>query len=128
MAGRRPFAELTEKMTPEARERIGSKVLLLEEAMTMAELRRAMQLSQEQIAAELQVSQGSVAKLEKRSDMLVGTLRRFIRAMGGELEITARFPDHSVTIETFSGLGRNAQEKTADETNSANAKEQVVSA
>jgi hypothetical protein len=42
--------------------------------------------------------------MEKRTDMYVSTLRRFIEAMGGELEITARFPDHSVRIRSFSGL------------------------
>ncbi|HLY54666.1 MAG TPA: transcriptional regulator, partial [Stellaceae bacterium] len=52
----------------------------------------------------LHVEQPAVAKLEKRTDMYVSTLRRFIEAMGGELEIVARFPDHSVLIRSFGDL------------------------
>jgi hypothetical protein len=47
----------------------------------------------------------AVAKIEKRTDMYVSTLRRFVEAMGGELEITARFPDYNVRIKNFSDLG-----------------------
>ncbi len=70
--------------------------------MDLAELRRAMKLSQDELAQTLQIGQGSVAKIERRADMYVGTLRRFIEAMGGELDIIARFPDHSVKIKSFS--------------------------
>ena len=72
--------------------------------MDLAEVRRALRLSQEEIAATLQIKQGSVAKIEKRADMYVSTLRRFIEAMGGELEIVARFPNHSVKIKNFADL------------------------
>ena len=72
--------------------------------MNLAEVRRALKLSQQEIALTLQIGQGSVAKLEKRTDMYVSTLRRFIEAMGGELEIVARFPDHAVKIKNFSDL------------------------
>jgi predicted transcriptional regulator len=65
-----------------------------------------MQLSQEELAAILQINQASVAKMEKRTDMYVGTVRRFIQAMGGELEIIARFPDREIKIDQF------AEEKT----------------
>jgi transcriptional regulator len=57
---------------------------------------RALELSQEEIEQILQVGQGSVAKIEKRADMYISRLRRFIEAMGGELEIVAHFADHSV--------------------------------
>jgi hypothetical protein len=59
------------------------------------------------------VTQGSVAKIEKRADMLVGTLRRFVQAMGGDLELVARFPDRTVTIETLASLSRD---KAGDKT------------
>ena len=67
-----------------------------------AEVRRAMKLSQEELAAILHINQASVAKMEKRTDMYIGTLRRFIQAMGGELEIVARFPDRQIRIDQFS--------------------------
>ena len=63
-----------------------------------------MKLSQEELAETLNVGQAAVAKLEKRADMYVSTLRRFIEAMGGELEIVARFPDHDVRIKNFRDL------------------------
>lgn len=55
-------------------------------------------------AAALQIVDDVTAKLEKRADMYVSTLRRFIEAMGGELEIVARFPDHDVRIKNFRDL------------------------
>ncbi|MBV8568568.1 MAG: XRE family transcriptional regulator [Methylobacteriaceae bacterium] len=72
--------------------------------MNLAEVRRALKLSQQEIGQTLQIGQGSVAKLEERADIYVSTLRRFIEAMGGELEIVARFPDHAVKIKNFSDL------------------------
>lgn len=111
MAGRHKFSELRTRMTPDAQERVAAKSASLENEMKLAEIRKAMQLSQEEIAAILQVSQGSVAKIEKRADMLVGTLGRFIRAMGGELELIARFPDASVRIDNFASLSTNPVEE-----------------
>lgn len=104
MAGRHSFAELRARMTPAAKAKAAEEFARLEEEMDLAEVRRALKLSQEEIAQTLQVGQGSVAKIEKRTDMYVSTLRRFIEAMGGELEIVARFPDHTVKIKTFADL------------------------
>jgi predicted XRE-type DNA-binding protein len=98
MTGHRPFRDLTRSFTPERRARVAAKAALLREAMTLEELRKAHEHSQEEIATVLSVGQPAVAKLEKRGDMHVSNLRRYIEAMGGELEIIARFPDSSVTI------------------------------
>ncbi len=76
----------------------------LAEEMDLAGIRRALRLSQDELAQTLQVGQGSVAKLEKRADMYVSTLRRVIETMGGELEIVARFSDHAVEIRNFRDL------------------------
>ena len=104
MAGRHSFAELRARMSPEARAAAERKAERLDEELDLAEVRKAMRLSQEEIAQTLQIGQGSVAKIEKRTDMYVSTIRRFIEAMGGELEIIARFPGRSVKIKTFQGL------------------------
>ena len=104
MAGRRSFAELRARLSPEARAKAEAEAQLLGAEMDLAEVRRALKLSQEEIGQTLQIQQGSVAKIEKRADMYVSTLRRFIEAMGGELEIIARFPDHAVTIKNFADL------------------------
>jgi DNA-binding transcriptional regulator YiaG len=104
MAGRHSFAQLRARMAPEAQAKAEAEALRLEEEMNLAEVRRALKLSQEEIAQTLQIGQGSVAKIEKRADMYVSTVRRFIEAMGGELEIIARFPHHSVRIRNFAEL------------------------
>ena len=56
----------------------------------------------------LQVQQPSIAKIEKRTDMYLSTLRSHIEAMGGELDVVARFPDGAVKISNFSDLGKVA--------------------
>ncbi len=72
--------------------------------MPLQELRRARQLSQEQLARELGATQPEISKIEHRTDMYVSTLRRFVEAMGGELEIIARFPDGTIEITQFHEL------------------------
>ena len=67
----------------------------------MHELRQARGLSQQVLASLLKVQQPAIAKLERRTDMYLSTLRSHIEAMGGELEIVARFPDGSVRITNF---------------------------
>ncbi|MCC6918685.1 MAG: XRE family transcriptional regulator [Alphaproteobacteria bacterium] len=109
MAGRHSFAQLRGRMSPQAQAKAATEAERLNEEMDLAEVRRAMKLSQQEIGQTLQLTQGSVAKLEKRADMYVGTLRRFIEAMGGELEIVARFADHTVKIRNFSDLSEKAQ-------------------
>jgi predicted transcriptional regulator len=66
--------------------------------MQLEDSRKARAVSQEQLAARLAVGQPAVAKLERRSDMYVSNLRRYVEALGGTLEITARFPDGAVTV------------------------------
>ncbi len=107
MTGRHKFSELEAKMTPRRRARIGELAEKLDRDMDLAQLRTARQLSQAALGEILHVEQPAVAKLEKRADMYVSTLRRFIEAMGGELEITARFPDGTVRIRNFAELADN---------------------
>ena len=107
MTGRNSFAALRAQMSPEAQAAAAAEALHLGEEMELAQVRQALQLSQAELAQTLRIGQASVAKIEKRTDMYVSTLRRFIEAMGGELEIVARFPDHSVKIRTFADLSRD---------------------
>jgi transcriptional regulator with XRE-family HTH domain len=107
MTGRHKFSELVAKMPPERRARVDAIVGELREEMDLTQLRMARQLSQAALGEILHVEQPAVAKIEKRTDMYVSTLRRFIEAMGGELEITARFPDHAVRIKNFGDLGED---------------------
>jgi predicted transcriptional regulator len=98
VTGHKPFSELTKNFTPARRARVAAKAAALREEMTLEELRKARSLSQEEVAASLTVGQPAVAKLEKRTDMHVSNLRRYIEALGGTLEITAHFADTAVVI------------------------------
>ncbi len=78
---------------------------LLAEVNTLQELRKALHHSQTKIAKKLHVNQAAVSKIERRTDMYVSTLRDFIEAMGGSLEIVAKFPGSTpVRINQFTGL------------------------
>ena len=92
------FQNLRNNMSQERREKIAKMTQDMLAEMPMYELRRARQLSQEQLADVLDIKQGSVSKLERRTDLYISTLRRYIEAMGGELTLQARFPEGSVTI------------------------------
>ena len=111
MAGRRSFAELRARMSPKARAEAEAEAQRLNEEMDLSEVRRALKLSQEEIGQTLQINQVSVAKIEKRADMYVSNLRRYIAALGGSLEITARFPEGVVAITNFSDLEDSAEER-----------------
>ena len=97
-------------MSPEVKDMAAKETVGLRRRMDLAEIRRAHKLSQEELAKTLNVGQASIAKLEKRTDMYFSSLRRFIEAMGGKLEIVARFPDHQVSISNFDDLTKDEPE------------------
>ncbi|MDR2965975.1 MAG: helix-turn-helix domain-containing protein [Treponema sp.] len=98
------FSELLKKMNPERRAKIDAEVKKTLAEMPLQELRNARGLSQVMLAEALHIQQPAIAKLEKRTDMYISTLRSHIRAMGGELDIIARFPDGDVRISNFSQI------------------------
>jgi DNA-binding XRE family transcriptional regulator len=102
------FSDLRSKMKPEAQKRSHSMAKTMLAEMPLNELRQARGLSQKMLAELLQVQQPSIAKIEKRTDMYLSTLRSHIEAMGGELDVVARFPDGTVKINNFSDLGKSA--------------------
>ncbi len=92
------FKDLVAKMSAGSQARIQERTAQMAAEMALQELRQAMQLTQEQMADELQMNQAAISKMERQSDMYVSTLRRFIAAMGGELRIVAHFPQADVVI------------------------------
>ena len=102
------FAALRAAMSPESqlRAKAATEEMLLD--MPLQELRQARGLSQKVLAEILHVQQPSIAKMEKRTDMYISTLRSHIEAMGGQLDVVARFPDGSVRISNFSDLSTQA--------------------
>ena len=99
------FSELRDGMGTSARLKADIKARAMLAEMPLNELRQARGLSQKMLAEVLHVQQPSIAKIEKRTDMYLSTLRSHIEAMGGELEVIARFPDGSVKISNFTDLG-----------------------
>ena len=102
------FSELRAGMRVPARERADNMAKTMLAEMPLNELRQARGLSQKMLAEVLHVQQPSIAKIEKRTDMYLSTLRSHIEAMGGELDLIARFPDGSVKINNLSDLGSAA--------------------
>lgn len=100
----RNFKELHADMDPERRARVEARVQEALKAMPLEELREARELTQNQLAQVLHVSQGAVSKVERRADMYISTLRSYIRAIGGDLQIRAVFPEGEVLINQFEDL------------------------
>ena len=100
----RKFSELRARMPAASRERAARKAEVMLAEMPLQELRQARGLSQKMLAELLHVQQPSIAKLEKRTDMYLSTLRSHIEAMGGQLEVIAQFPEGAVRISNFADL------------------------
>lgn len=88
-------------MSPERRARVEERVHRAIREMALDELRSAREFTQVELAEILKLDQGSISKLERRTDMYISTLRRYIEAMGGSLQIKAVFPDGEVKIKQF---------------------------
>jgi plasmid maintenance system antidote protein VapI len=77
--------------------------------LLLSEIRRLAGKSQRQVADALGMKQPSLSKLEKQSDMQVSTLRKIVKALGGELEVLAKFPKGTVKIDQFDPPPRGAK-------------------
>jgi transcriptional regulator with XRE-family HTH domain len=106
------FKTLRERMTPETQARSREKTALMMKDMALHELRSARHLTQGALAEQLNLEQPAVSKLERRTDMYLSTLRRYIEAMGGELEIIAHFPEGNVRINQFEDLEQDQVQQT----------------
>ena len=95
------FSELRARMSPASRARAARRAKRMSAEMPLHELRQARALSQVKLAELLKLKQPEISKIEHRTDMYISTLRGYIRAMGGDLEIVARFPDGEVKIANF---------------------------
>ena len=98
------FRKIREKMSPERQERIQTRTQELLDELPLQELRQARALSQEELAEVLGLNQATISKLERRTDMYLSSLRRFVEAMGGELEISATFPEGKGRIQRFEDI------------------------
>ena len=87
------WRDIRRTLSPQKEEETRQYVKSVVEAVTLNQLREARSLTQANLASILGINQGSVSKMEKRTDMYVSTLRSFIQAMGGQLQIKAIFPE-----------------------------------
>src|SRR6204780_5222939 len=86
-------------LSPAQRKKVEARAgELIAEEMTLRELRHARKLTQVRIAKTLGITQDSVSRLEKRSDLLLSTLRKTVKAMGGKLSLVAEFPDRGPVV------------------------------
>jgi DNA-binding XRE family transcriptional regulator len=94
------------QLSPAQRKKVEARAAeLIAEEMTLRELRHARKLTQVRIAKTLGITQDSVSRLEKRSDLLLSTLRKTVQAMGGNLSLIAEFPDRGPVL--LSGIAED---------------------
>ena len=87
------------KLSPSQRKKVEARAAeLITVEMTLRELRKARKLTQVRMAKQLGITQDSVSRLEKRSDLLLSTLRKTVEAMGGSLSLVAQFPDRAPVV------------------------------
>ncbi|MDE2863384.1 MAG: XRE family transcriptional regulator [Chloroflexota bacterium] len=101
MSGRQSFSKLTKDFSPQRRKRVDDIKRELKAEMPLHELRRALAMTQKDMAEKLKVNQPAISKLEHRDDVYLSSLRSYIEAVGGRLKIVAEFPEGEVAITTF---------------------------
>ena len=93
--------EKIKKLSASRRKKVEARAAeLLAEEMTLRDLRKARALTQARMAEELGITQDGVSRLEKRSDLLLSTLKKTVEAMGGRLSLVAEFPDRAPVVLT----------------------------
>ena len=109
----RTLDEVISRLPPDQQQEIEARAAqLIEEEMTLRDLRKAHELTQTRMAEALHISQDGVSRIETRSDFLLSTLRSYVEAMGGKLRLVAEFPDRRpVTISGLNILGTEEKPK-----------------
>src|ERR1700730_3659668 len=91
--------QIIRKLSPAERKKVEERAAeLIAEEMSLRDIRKARNLTQARVAKNLGITQDSVSRLEKRSDLLLSTLRKTVKAMGGDVRIVAQFPDRSPVV------------------------------
>lgn len=96
------FDELVQRSTTKrTRDRAAARTKELLAELVMSELREMTGKSQTELATILGMKQPSLSKLEKQSDMQISTLKKIVTALGGELEVLAKFPQGAIKLAQF---------------------------
>ena len=108
------WSELKATMSPEARARVDARVRETMSRLRLSDIREAVGHTQVAVAAKLELGQASVSKIESAADMYLRTLRRYIEALGGELVVSARFPEGTVVpIDSLSSVPKKPARRRA---------------
>lgn len=99
----RNFSELRKGISRDRRSRNEQRAAAILAAMELPELRDYLAVTQHDLADRLSISQSNVSRLERRADMHISTLREWVAALGGELQLLAVFPDGAVELDQFAG-------------------------
>ena len=95
----RSVDDIIRKLTPRQRKKVEARAAqLIAEEMTLRQLRQACRLTQQKVAKSLRIGQEGVSKIERRSDLLISTLREYVQAMGGQLSLVVEFPDREPVV------------------------------
>lgn len=101
--------DIISKLSPTQRKKVETRATqLIAEEMTLQQLRQACKFTQQKVAKSLRIGQEGVSKIERRSDLLISTLRDFVQAMGGQLSLVVEFPDREPVI--LSGIAEFVQD------------------
>ena len=108
MTGHINFEAFRRPVTPERRARIDAIKQEMLQEMELYQLREQAEVSQVELAKRLKTAQGAVSRLERQPDMLLSTLREYVRAIGGQLEVRAKFKNREIVL---SHLGTGSTRK-----------------
>lgn len=100
------FEQIMSELPPERRRKIEARAKeLIAEEMSLRALRKARHMTQTNLAKQLGINQENVSRIEKRTDLLLSTLTKYVEATGGKLRIVAEFPDSPpITLAAFQDL------------------------
>jgi hypothetical protein len=100
MSGHKPFKHLSDQLrsTPEGRAAVERERKIVRDMLALHKLREARGVTQVELAKAWDTSQTNVSRVEHERDVYYSTLRSYVEALGGRLEITAVFPDETIRL------------------------------
>ncbi len=101
MSGHKPFKNLSDKLrsSPEGQAAVEREQRIVHDMLALSQLREARGVTQVELANAWEVSQANVSRVEREQDVYLSTLRSYVAALGGKLEIIAVFPDQTITLD-----------------------------
>jgi len=121
--------EFTQDFTPEERAQVAARMAeLVNQELTLRDLRQAQHLTQERMAELMGVEQENVSRLERRADLLLSTLSSYVAAMGGKLRLVAEFPNRTpvaIALADIAGEAPHKPNRRGRATNKSSARSQL---